>query len=96
MITVLSNSKELMEIKHDYENEKGEVDMCEAMKQWKKEERAEGRKEGRTEGRAEGEDYFATLTEKLLRDGRTEDLLQATGDKAVRGKLYREYGIKIE
>lgn len=84
MITVLTNSKELMDVKLDYENKKGKIDMCEAMKQWKEEERAEG------------ENLFAMLTEKLLNDSRTEELLRATGDRTFRESLYREYGLKSE
>lgn len=45
------------------------------------------------EGRNEGEDNFALLTEKLLKDSRTEDLLKATTDKLLRRKLFEEYGI---
>ena len=45
-------------------------------------------------GKAEGEERFASLTEKLLQDFRTEDLLKATKDKAFREALYQEYGIK--
>ena len=57
-------------------------------------ERLEGRKEGRKEGRQEGEEYFAALTERLLKDSRTEDLIKATSDKGFREVLYKEYGIK--
>ena len=57
-------------------------------------ERLEGRKEGRKEGRQEGEEYFAALTERLLKDSRTEDLIMATSDKGFREVLYKEYGIK--
>ena len=48
----------------------------------------------RLEGRQEGEDYFAALTERLLKDSRTEDLIKATSDKGFREVLYKEYGIK--
>lgn len=48
----------------------------------------------RLEGRQEGEEYFAALTERLLKDSRTEDLIKATSDKGFREVLYKEYGIK--
>ena len=54
----------------------------------------EGREEGRKEGRKEGEELFATLTEKLLKDSRNEELLRAISDLELREKLYKEYGIK--
>lgn len=46
------------------------------------------------EGQAQGESYFAALTEKLLKDNRTEDLLKAANDIPFRQTLYQEYGIK--
>lgn len=42
------------------------------------------------------EDCFGDLTQKLLKDSRTEDLMRATNDKAFREKLYQEYGIKTQ
>ncbi|OLA92008.1 MAG: hypothetical protein BHW44_04375 [Roseburia sp. 40_7] len=56
--------------------------------------KAEGRAEGKAEGKTEGEERFASLTEKLLKDFRTEDLLRATKDKEFREVLYQEYQIK--
>lgn len=49
--------------------------------------------DGIEQGRNEGEDNFALLTEKLLKDSRTDDLLKATTDKLLRRKLFEEYGI---
>ena len=60
--------------------------------------REEGKAEGRAEGRAEGEKLgevrlarFAALSEKLLNEGRTQELLKATQDEKYRKKLYEEY-----
>lgn len=53
-----------------------------------------GRLEGLSEGEKVGERAFALLTEKLLKDSRTEDLMKATHDEAFRENLYKEYGIK--
>lgn len=50
--------------------------------------------EGREEGREIGEDLFASLTAKLITDGRIKDLEKATKDKSFRSVLYRQYGIK--
>lgn len=68
--------------------------MCEALYDLFAEELIERENKGKVEGEAEGEEYFASLTEKLLTDFRTEDLLRATKDKAFRAALYQEYGIK--
>ncbi|MBQ9120626.1 MAG: hypothetical protein IJY09_11345, partial [Lachnospiraceae bacterium] len=58
----------------------------------------EGRAAGREEGKAEGEKLgevrfarFAALSEKLLTEGRTQELLKATQDEEYRQKLYEEY-----
>ena len=43
-----------------------------------------------------GENYFATLTEKLLKDSRIDDLGRATSDLKFRNALYKEYHINRE
>ena len=60
----------------------------------RKEGRIEGRNEGRIEGRIEGETQFAMLTEKLMHDSRSEELLKAVNDVEFREKLYQEYGMR--
>lgn len=50
--------------------------------------------DGVVAGKAEGEEYFAALTERLIRDSRLSDLEKAVKDKEFRAVLYREYGIK--
>lgn len=52
-----------------------------------------GKREGKIEGNVEGEARFAILTQKLLKDSRTDDLLRATNDLAFRKALYCQYGI---
>lgn len=64
--------------------------------QWKEIGREEGIREGLREGHKEGEDMFAALTERLIRDSRTDDLLRAAQDAGYRESLYQEYGIKKE
>lgn len=53
MISILSNSRELIECKDEHVGEKGEYNMCEAIKQMKEEGRLEGRLEGKGLGKAE-------------------------------------------
>lgn len=48
------------------------------------------------EGFAQGEALFATLTKKLLSEGRNEDLMRATSDEKYRKELYEEFKIKTE
>lgn len=49
----------------------------------------------RMEGIGEGEQLFAALTERLLKDSRTDDLLKAANDREFRYALYQEYGLNI-
>lgn len=42
----------------------------------------------------EGEDKVLDLVEKLLADGRIDEIRQVKNDKKLREKLYKEYGIK--
>ncbi|MDO4321195.1 MAG: hypothetical protein Q4C61_01590 [Lachnospiraceae bacterium] len=53
--------------------------------------REEGIKEGIKTGMAEGEKRFAGLTQKLLQEGRTQELLRAAADESYREELYRKY-----
>ena len=53
----------------------------------------EGRKEGREEGREEGESRMSRLMAYLLKDGKSEEALEATKSKALREELYKRYGI---
>lgn len=51
-------------------------------------------RDAREEGREEAEREYALLTERLLCDGRSADLLEAAKNSEVRRKLYLEYGIR--
>ena len=55
---------------------------------------ADGVVAGKAEGEKTGEEYFAVLTERLIRDSRMDDLERAIKDREYRAVLYREYGIK--
>lgn len=85
VIVAVTGSKELGNIKDMYREDGGRINMCEAIRGMIN--------DGIEQGRNEGEDNFALLTEKLLKDSRTEDLLKATTDKLLRRKLFEEYGI---
>ncbi len=80
MITVMSHSEELLRMKDKF-RKGSKVDMCKALKEWM------------DESKLEGEDRFAGLTDRLLQDGRTEDLRRAASDKVHREQLYREFGL---
>lgn len=69
---------------------KGEetVNMCKALE--------ELYEDGVEDGIKTGENYFATLTEKLLKDSRIDDLGRATSDLKFRNALYKEYHINRE
>ena len=61
------------------------------MDEKKEEGREEGRAEGREEGREEGHDEFADMIRYLMHNGRNEDVIRATEDKAYRKQLFAEY-----
>ena len=54
LISVMSDSMELKNVKRAYQTEKGGINMCRAIKEMIEEGKAEGRAEGRAEGIAEG------------------------------------------
>ena len=88
-VSVMINQKDLLKYKEEAADKKGEADMCKAIMEMVE----EGKTEGKIEGIRQGEDNFACLTEKLLADSRTEDLLRAVKDVAFRKELYKEYGL---
>ncbi len=67
--------------------------MCEAIRGMIKQGVEEGIMQGIEQGIEQGVSQFASLTEILLRDSRTDDLLKAANDKQFREQLFREYGI---
>ena len=68
------------------------------MQEWEERayERMEAKEEGVREGKNAGENQFAALTERMIRDGRTEELLRVSTELEYRKKLYREYGLEAE
>ena len=67
-----------------------EYNEAEVMEQF----REEGREEGIKEGMHEGENLFASLISKLLSSGRNDDIAKVTTDRALREKLYLQFGLK--
>lgn len=53
----------------------------------------QGEKQGEERGEERGEKLMATLIQKLLADGRMEDVQLAVDDEQHRKELYREYGL---
>lgn len=93
VITSLTGSRELEQWKENYREEGGTINMCEAIRGMIRQGMEEGIMQGIEQGIEQGMCQFASLTEKLLRDSRTEDLLKAANDKPFREQLFREYGI---
>ena len=55
--------------------------------------REKSRKEGIKEGIEKGEKRVLQLCQKLLEDGRNEELIRIAEDEKLREELYREYGL---
>ncbi len=53
----------------------------------------EGLHEGKREGLREGSQQINQLNQKLVADGRTDDLIRACSDEAFQKKLLEEYGL---
>lgn len=95
----LKDSEEIG-VRYMQEWEERAYERMEAREEGRKEGRAEGKAEGKSEGlqegRTKGENQFAALTERMIRDGRTEELLRVSTEPEYRRKLYREYGLGEE
>ena len=67
-----------------------EVNMCEAVKEW----REELLTEGKAEGHAEGEAKLARLITAMSEQGDSANIAQAAADPEFREKLYKKYSIE--
>ena len=92
VMAAYTGAEELMELKNSYKKG-GKVDMCEALTEMLEDERILGMEQGMERGITRGEERFGLLAERLMEEGRTEELLQASKNRSCREKLYRELGI---
>lgn len=53
----------------------------------------EGEAIGRSRGKIEGEERMSTLINRLILDGRTDEIQKVVTDQYRRKELYREYGL---
>ena len=54
---------------------------------------AKGEARGLLMGEARGESRLGNLVNRLMKDGRTDDVIKASTDEEARKQFYREYGI---
>ena len=93
LLTVLSGIRAMKNIKKEVEIVGGNFDMCKAFDDMMKDSRMEGRLEGRSEGKREGENLMGKLNQKLISQGRIDDLLLASTDSTYRRKMMTEFGL---
>lgn len=103
LLSVVTNAKELMDIKEKSKNETGGINMCKAIQELINQGRAEGRmmgwnagqsdglSKGLSKGRIEGEERMGNLVRILLTKSQTEELARAIEDEEYRKKLFEEY-----
>lgn len=80
MVLAYAGEEKMFKIKEKYKKG-GKINMCQGLREWMEDERLEG------------ENRFAKLTQNLIRDDRTGDLLRAAEDKDYREQIYSEYKI---
>ena len=78
--------------KLEFEETKGEVNMCRALENF----RRQAKEEGREEGREEGENNLLKLIKFLIRDNKQQEIEEITTDERKRQELYKFYGIVTE
>ena len=94
MLTLLGEQKRLMKIWETSVREgKEKMDMCIAIDELIEDGKIEGKAEGKIEGKIEGENQLASLIDKLLQDGRMEDVRLVASNQSVRNDLYKKYGM---
>lgn len=85
ILTVLSGIRAMKNIKKEVEIVGGNFDMCKAFDDMMK--------DSRMEGRSEGENLMGKLNQKLISQGRIDDLLLASTDNTYRRKMMTEFGL---
>ncbi|MDE7045866.1 MAG: hypothetical protein K2O97_12815 [Acetatifactor sp.] len=101
VIDVCTNIKDIrghLNFEINQESQEEEADMCKALDEIQKNAEQKGiRKEikqGKKEGIQEGISKMNTLIQRLLADGKQEELAQAAADALFRKKLFAEYHIE--
>ena len=87
VINVMTNSR------LSYPEGKEKIDMCQAIREMMEDSRAEGRRAGKKEGKREGELRVNHLIQYLVKQGRTEEIVQMVTDETYQEKLFAEFGL---
>lgn len=90
LIRVMSNTKELKQLKPRMQKEGGKYDMCKAIDDMI----LEGKEAGRQAGLEAGRNSVNLLIQKLMQDNRQEELLRSAKDPAFQMKLLKEYSLE--
>ena len=75
------------------ENQK-EVNMCEAVREWRNELLTEGKAEGEAIGTVKGEAKLARLIAAMSEQGDSANIAKIATDPVFRAKMYEKYGIE--
>lgn len=67
--------------------------MCELLDKYENRGIQKGMQKGIQKGIQQGESRYAALNERLIEQGRMEDLRKAAGSKRYRNQLYKEFGM---
>ncbi len=100
MIAIYANAKELTNVKAGC-RKKGKINMCKALKEMIEDGKKEGIEKGIEKGMEKGlkkgikrgQNRINSLNLKLVRDGRTEDLMRSFQDMKLQKQLLREYNL---
>ncbi len=104
MIAIYANAKELTNVKASC-RKKGKINMCKALKEMIEDGKKEGIEKGMEKGIEKGmekglkkgikrgQNRINSLNLKLVRDGRTEDLMRSFQDMKLQKQLLREYNL---
>lgn len=87
MLRTLTGDKRYLKILNSMteEDKKGAITMCELLDKYEN--------RGIQKGIQQGESRYAALNERLIEQGRMEDLRKAAGSKRYRNQLYKEFGM---
>lgn len=95
MLRALTGDKRYLKILNSMteEDKKGAITMCELLDKYENRGIQKGMQKGIRQGIQQGESRYAALNERLIEQGRMEDLCKAAGSKRYRNQLYKEFGM---
>lgn len=93
VICAITKTRELEQVKTNYQREDGGIDMCKAITDMIGDSRREGLDQGLECGLEQGTNRMGMLLEQLIAENRMDDIKKIASDSGFRNELFKEYNL---